>query len=49
LDEENQSLRAFMTPFGRYIYLRLPFGLSRAGYVFTLQYNTATDAAADGK
>ena len=49
LDEESQNLTAFMTPFGRYIYLRLPFGLSSAGDVFTLQYGTATDAATDGK
>jgi hypothetical protein len=30
LDDESQNLTAFMTSFGRYIYLRLAFGLLRA-------------------
>ena len=49
LDLESQNLTAFMTPFGRFVYLRLPFGLSSASDVFTLQYGAATDAATGGK
>ena len=49
LDEASQDLTAFMTPFGRYIYLRLPFGMSSAGDVFTLKYGNAVDAATDGR
>ena len=45
LDEESQLLTAFMTPFGRYVYKRLPMGLSSAGDVFTLLYGNATDEA----
>ncbi len=49
LDKESQDLTAFMTPFGRYIYLRLPFGMSSASDVFTLNYGNATDDATEGK
>ena len=31
LDEESTALTTFSTPFGRYQYLRLPFGVSHAG------------------
>ena len=48
LDEESQELTAFMTPFGRYVYLRLAMGLTSAGDVFTLQYGNATDESTDG-
>ena len=48
LDKESQDLTAFMTPFGRYVYLRLAFGLSSAGDVFTLHYGNAIDEATDG-
>ena len=48
LDKESQDLTAFMTPFGRYVYLRLAFGLSSAGDVFTLRYGNAIDEATDG-
>jgi hypothetical protein len=41
LDEESQNLKAFMMPFGRYIYLRLAFGLSSTSDVFTLKYRNA--------
>ena len=49
LDEASQDLTAFMTPFGRFVYLRLPFGLSSAGDVFTLKYGNAVDIATDGR
>jgi hypothetical protein len=45
LDKESQNLTAFMTPFGRYIYLRL----SSMSDVFTLKYGNAIDDATDGK
>ena len=48
LDEESQKLTAFMTPFGRYVFKRLPMGLSSAGDVFTLVYGNATDEATNG-
>ena len=37
-----------MTPFGRFRYLRLAFGLNSAGDVFTLRYGNAIDKATDG-
>ncbi len=49
LDEESRALTTFMTPFGRYRYCRLPFGLSSAGDVFTLKYGNAVDEAVDGR
>jgi len=48
LDEESRALTTFMTPFGRFRYIRLPFGLSSAGDVFTLAYGNAIDASVDG-
>ena len=48
LDKASQDLTAFMTPFGRYIYLRLAMGLTSAGDVFTLRYGNAIDVATDG-
>jgi hypothetical protein len=49
LDEESRALTTFMTPFGRFRYCRLPFGLSSAGDVFTLKYGNAVDEAVDGR
>ena len=37
LDEENQKLTTFQTPFGRYCFLRLPFGLSVIQDIFQLE------------
>jgi predicted aspartyl protease len=34
LDEESQDLTTFLTPFGRYKFLKLPFGISSAPEVF---------------
>ena len=34
LDEASQKLTTFITPFGRYIYKRLPFGISSAPEIF---------------
>ena len=48
LTEESKDLTAFMTPFGRFRYLRLAFGLNSAGDVFTLRYGNAIDKATDG-
>ena len=48
LDEESMDLTAFMTPFGRYRYRRVPFGMSSAGDVFTLHYGKAIDSETDG-
>ena len=31
LDDESAVLTTFSTPFGRYLYLRLPFGIVHAG------------------
>ena len=42
------DLTAFMTPFGRYRYRRVPFGMSSAGDVFTLHYGKAIDSETDG-
>ena len=49
LDQASQDLTAFMTPFGRYVYMRLPFGMSSAGDVFTLKYGNAVDTATEGR
>ena len=35
LDDESSHLCTFNTPFGRYRYLRLPFGISSAPEVYT--------------
>ena len=48
LDEESRALTTFMTPFGRFLYIRLPFGLS-CGDVFILAYGNAIDASIDGR
>ena len=42
--EESQDLTTFITPWGRYKYLRAPMGLSSTGDV----YNLLMDAACDG-
>ena len=34
LDEESQKMTTFITPFGRYCYQRLPFGISSAPEIF---------------
>jgi hypothetical protein len=44
-DEESQNWTVFMTPFGRYIYLRIAFRLSSVSDVFTLKYGNAIDDA----
>ncbi|MGV0982894.1 MAG: reverse transcriptase family protein, partial [Polynucleobacter sp.] len=49
LDEESRALTSFMTPFGRYRYVRLPMGYAPAGDVFTLRYGNAVDIAVDGR
>jgi predicted aspartyl protease len=48
LAEESRDLTAFMTPFGRYRYKRLVFGMNSANDVFTLRYGNAVDEATDG-
>ena len=48
LAEESRDLTAFMTPFGRFRYKRLAFGLNSASDVFTLKYGNAVDKATDG-
>ena len=48
LTDDSKDLTAFMTPFGRFRYLRLAFGLNSAGDVFTLRYGNAIDKATDG-
>ena len=48
LAEESRDLTAFMTPFGRYRYKRLAFGINSANDVFTLRYGNAIDKATDG-
>ena len=48
LAEESRDLTAFMTPFGRYRYKRLAFGMNSAQDVFTLRYGNAVDKATDG-
>ena len=35
LDDESKNLTTFLTPFGRFRYLRLPFGLNLSGDCFT--------------
>ena len=49
LDKESQLKTAFMTPFGRHVYKRLPMGLNSANDVFTLQYGNAVDESTDHK
>ena len=48
LADESKDLTAFMTPFGRFRYLRLAFGLNSANDVFTLKYGNAIDKATEG-
>ena len=49
LDEESQLKTAFMTPFGRYIYLRLAMGMISAGDVFTLKYGNVVDPVTENR
>ena len=37
LEEESQQLTAFLTPRGRYIYTKLPFGLTSAPEIFCIE------------
>ena len=39
LDEASSYLTTFSTPFGRYRYLRLPFGISASSDLFQLKFN----------
>lgn len=43
LDEESSKLTTFDTPFGRYLWKRLPFGLSVASEIFQKRLNQALD------
>ena len=49
LDEESQLKTAFMTPFGRYMYLRLAMGMISAQDVFTLDYGNVVDPVTEGR
>jgi hypothetical protein len=49
LDKESRALTSFMTPLGRYRYVRLPMGLSAAGDAFMLRYRNAVDPVVDGR
>ena len=49
LDDESKNLTAFLTPFGRFRYLRLPFGLNLSGDCFTKRYGDAVDQVPDTK
>ena len=39
LDKESQLLTTFITPWGRYMYLRLPQGFKAAGDIYTRRYD----------
>lgn len=43
LDEESSNLTTFVTPFGRYKWLRLPFGLNVSSEIFQKRLNTALE------
>ena len=43
IDEENQLLTTFITPFGRYAFCRLPFGISSAPEIFQRKMSTLLD------
>ena len=43
LDEESSKLTTFDTPFGRYLWKRLPFGLSVSSEIFQKRLNQALD------
>ena len=43
LDEESSLLTTFATPFGRYRWCRLPFGLSVSSEIFQKRVNQALD------
>ena len=38
LDKESQPLTTFLTPFGRYMYVRLPFGINCSGNYFSKKF-----------
>ncbi|KAI0226278.1 hypothetical protein LSAT2_023096 [Lamellibrachia satsuma] len=43
IDEENQLLTTFITPFGRYAFCRLPFGISSAPEIFQRKMSALLD------
>ena len=43
LDEESQKLTTFITPFGRYMFKRLPFGVSDASEEYNMRFDTALE------
>jgi hypothetical protein len=49
LDDESKNLTTFLTPFGRFRYLRLPFGLNLSGDCFTKRYGDAVDQVKNTK
>ena len=43
LDEDSSTLTAFNTPFGRYKWTRMPFGISPAGEIFQRRLDQAIE------
>ena len=43
LDEDSSNITTFVTPFGRYKWLRLPFGLNESSEIFHKRLNIALE------
>ena len=47
LDEDSSNMTTFVTPFGRYKWMRLPFGFNASSEIFQKQLNIALEGLED--